>query len=235
MPLGDSITAGNGPEGAGCAATPRGAIPDSEKIGYRARLLSDLDDANYMVNFVGGLSFGSSATPPITDPDHEGHGGFTASQLAQNVAAWLNTHPTDIVLLHVGTNNINSDDPNLTIINIEQILDAIDTWEASNNEVTVLLSTLIERSTRPLCDPNPVYNNVNVSNLNGLINNLVSSRTNDRLILVDQHGNIVPATHLSEDGVHPNPTGYEQMAVEWFDTLTDTSSNIDILRCPTNN
>ncbi|MCP4408570.1 MAG: hypothetical protein GY807_12555, partial [Gammaproteobacteria bacterium] len=235
MPLGDSITAGSGPKGAGCAASPRRFIPDTEKIGYRAKLFADLDQDNYLVDFVGGFSFGLSATPPIGDPDHEGIGGNEASQVLQRVINALIANPTDIILLHVGTNDINFDDPNQTIIDIENILDAIDTWEVSNNEVTVLLSTIIERSTKSLCNTNPVFNNAKVSALNGLIGNLVANRSNDKLILVDQHGTIIPAAHISEDGVHPNPNGYERMADEWFDVLTDVSSNIDILRCPTSN
>ncbi|MCP4408572.1 MAG: hypothetical protein GY807_12565 [Gammaproteobacteria bacterium] len=232
MPLGDSITAGVVPTGADCMVS----VPVGEQIGYRAKLFSDLKQANHFVDFVGSLPFGESATPAIDDPDNEGHAGFTASQIDLNVENWLNVNPADIVLLHVGTNNIRSDTPSVTIGIIEQILNAIDNWEASNNEVTVLLSTIIERSTGNLCAPNPVYDVDNVDTLNGLISTLVASRPADKLVLVDQHGTINnPTSQISEDGVHPNQTGYDLMADEWFDKLTDASNNIDILKCPTSN
>ncbi|MEN8130301.1 MAG: Ig-like domain-containing protein [Pseudomonadota bacterium] len=236
MPLGDSITAGVGPKGAGCSVNPTEFIPEIEQIGYRAKLFTDLDQDNYFVDFVGSFSFGLSATPPIEDPDHEGIGGNKASDVLLRIPTALSTNPTDIVLLHIGTNNIRSDNPLTTISNIEQILDAIDTWAATNNEVTVLLSTIINRSTKDICDSDPVYvDGDEVDTLNEMIKDLDSSRPNIKLVLVDQHGAMDdPDTQMSIDGVHPNQTGYRRMADEWFDKLTDASNNIDILRCPTN-
>ncbi|MCP4408176.1 MAG: hypothetical protein GY807_10530, partial [Gammaproteobacteria bacterium] len=236
MPLGDSITAGVIPKGTSCPLNPDDSdfIPKSQQIGYREKLFTKLDQENYIVDFVGSFAFGSSATPPIEDPDHEGIGGNTAAQVRNRVNAALIANPADIVLLHVGTNDINSDVPSQTIIDIGEILDAIDDWAASNNEVTVLLSTIIDRSENAICATRD-FGNPKVNTLNGMINGLNSSRPNIDLVLVDQHGAINnPATQISVDGVHPNKTGYGRMADEWFEKLTDASNNIQILRCPAN-
>ncbi|WP_051859308.1 SGNH/GDSL hydrolase family protein [Streptomyces xanthophaeus] len=60
MPLGDSIT-----EGAGSSAG----------VGYRAPLWELISaQSRYTPDFVGSRSSGS-----VTDPDNEGHGGYTIS------------------------------------------------------------------------------------------------------------------------------------------------------------
>lgn len=250
MPLGDSIT-----EGVLRTSCDVDGLPDDEQVGYRAKLLQNLKEDGYIVDFVGSQQHGLSATPPIADPDHEGVGGDKASDVLDRIESNLTTSPADIILLHVGTNDINTDDTNTTINDIEQILDTIDAWEGTNNPVTVLLSTIIERrDAGGPCDTSPPLNfpNANVATLNSLIANTVASRlaANDRIILVDQHsviggdvqaGSTVP-TGLSVDGVHPTAAGYEMMANEWFNKLTEAGSGtsdeivsvFDDLKCPVN-
>jgi lysophospholipase L1-like esterase len=234
MPLGESTTVGN-TQGPVCQNPT--TIPPNEFIGYRSKLYNDLVDSGSFIDFVGSQSNGTGANPAIIDPHHQGNGGDTTSDIVSGITGWLGNNPPDIVLLHIGTNDVNDSNFNAAVsrANIEAILDAIDTWEGTNNSVTVLLSTIIDRSTQPFCNPTPVYNNANVNDLNGEITNLVASRTNDNLILVDQHGAIVPATHISSDGVHPNTQGYENMANEWFSVLTNSTNGIEILSCPSVN
>ncbi len=62
-----------------------------------------------------------------------GHAGFTASQIAQNVRFWLTGNLADIVLLSVGKNNINFDNPADTLAQTNQILDNIDGWQSEKN------------------------------------------------------------------------------------------------------
>jgi len=59
-------------------------------------------NTNYSFDFVGSLNAG----PETFDNDHEGHGGWTASQLAVNIFSWLRNNPAEIVLLHAGTNSL---------------------------------------------------------------------------------------------------------------------------------
>src|SRR3954467_1557502 len=73
MPLGDSITAGPG-----C---------------WRAKLWNHLQTSGYTnIDFVGGVSEGGGCNPGYPyDFDHEGHGGYSATGIADNnqLPPWL--------------------------------------------------------------------------------------------------------------------------------------------------
>lgn len=92
MPLGNSIT--------------RGIVP-SLLESYRKDLYDFLNNTGYDFDLVGSLSDGVFA-----DPEHEGHGGWYAdgdpsgNDIRPHVYDWLLAHPADIVLLHIGTNDI---------------------------------------------------------------------------------------------------------------------------------
>ena len=58
--------------------------------------------------------------------------------------SWLNTHQPDVVLLHIGTNDITWGDQDANEVN--DILNVIDNYEAdSNKSVTVVLALIINR------------------------------------------------------------------------------------------
>lgn len=84
MPLGDSITDGDG------------------NGGYRAPLFRQLEGAGYAVDFVGTLARGG----PGIDPDNEGHSGWTIGMIADSLPHWLDLNPPETVLLMAGTNDI---------------------------------------------------------------------------------------------------------------------------------
>ncbi|MFI5985054.1 SGNH/GDSL hydrolase family protein [Streptomyces sp. NPDC051555] len=88
MPLGDSITYGSG---------------SSDGGGYRLPLEKRLaQQHDVRVDFVGSLHDG-----PLTDADHEGHGGYTVDQIRAGVDGWLATSQPDVILLHLGINDLN--------------------------------------------------------------------------------------------------------------------------------
>jgi hypothetical protein len=223
MPLGDSIT-----DGAFDDRQP----PRDARVGYRRKLYNDLAAVGFNIDFVGSLQGGQSANPPITDPDHEGHDGRTANLIAQNVRLWLTLNPADIVLLHIGTNNINFDNPASTFADINQILDKIDRWELKNNTpVTVFLAEIIERTTLDgqTCDGC----NANVASLNAGIRAIPGSRPDDDVVIVNQHDaldyscndgscDMSPQQGGPSDNIvyiHPNQTGYNKMATTWLSEL----------------
>jgi len=117
MPLGDSITRGSG---------------SINTNGYRKPLYENLTDNGYNVDFVGSQNDGV-----FDDIDHEGHGGWTDSQIATNIynnggSNWISTYTPDIILLHIGTNGLDSNPGD-----VEDILDEIDEYEdATGAEVT---------------------------------------------------------------------------------------------------
>jgi lysophospholipase L1-like esterase len=86
MPLGDSITYGVG---------------SSTLDSYRGALLWRLAEAGVQVDYVGSMRSGNSP-----DPDNEGHKGWTIAQLAARVDDWLATYRPDVILLHIGTNDM---------------------------------------------------------------------------------------------------------------------------------
>ena len=88
MPLGDSITYGEG--GAGGFG------------GYRGPLYFALDGAGYSIDYVGTLSDNGGSIP---DRNHEGHPGWRIDQIHDNIGGWLGAANPDIILLHIGAND----------------------------------------------------------------------------------------------------------------------------------
>ncbi len=89
MPLGDSITDGYNVPG-----------------GYRTGLWSRFVAGGYRVDLVGSGFNGPAA---LGDHDHEGHSGWTISQIDAQVTTWLRTSTPHTVLLHIGTNDMYGD------------------------------------------------------------------------------------------------------------------------------
>lgn len=97
MPLGDSITGSPG-----C---------------WRALLWNRLQNAGYTnIDFVGTLGPQGCSVP--YDGNNEGHGGILATNMAdQNqLPAWLSATRPDIVLMHLGTNDVWSNRSTTTIL-----------------------------------------------------------------------------------------------------------------------
>ena len=86
MPLGDSITRGSS----------SGVSDPDYMVSYRKALRDLLVAEGYDVDFVGSQNEGSAV---FSDSQHEGHGGWTADEIRDNIYAWLN----DICLIISGT------------------------------------------------------------------------------------------------------------------------------------
>jgi lysophospholipase L1-like esterase len=191
MPLGDSITYGSSSTGT---------------VGYRRPLYQSLTGAGYSVDFVGSQTDG---TPEDFDRNHEGHRGWRADQIRDNITGWLNSTPADVVLLHIGTNDISQYQGSAgTAVEIGQILDRISTWETTHNQVWVVLARIINR--------NDSLSGITTT-LNSLIQNLADTRIagGDRIVVVNMESALSYPGDLA-DAVHPNDTGYGKMAAAWF-------------------
>jgi len=126
MPLGDSITQGY-----------RGH--DS----YRRGLWLKLKQAEFKVDFVGSLKKNYWGMPRHTDfdMDHEGHWGWRADQVLAKMEKWASKNVPDIVLLHLGTNDIGGgQDIEETVGEIEKIIMILRKYNA---KVKVLLAQII--------------------------------------------------------------------------------------------
>jgi len=194
MPLGDSITYG---------------WSSTNIDGYRRPLYLALTAAGHDVDFVGSLAHGSADF----DRDHEGHSGWRADQIRDNIVAWLTANPADIILLHIGTNDISQGESASNIrTEVEQILNNIDQYELNNDVlITVVLARIINRG-------NPLDGNgIATTAYNNALQVLADARVlaGDRIIVVDQEAALTYPTDLA-DALHPNDGGYAKMANAWF-------------------
>ncbi len=198
IPLGDSITRGVGGSGATFE-------------GYRDDLDALLSTEQVDFDFVGSLSDGNGF-----DSDHEGHGGFRADQLLNQIEAYLSANHPDLVILHIGTNDISNDQtPESTANEISNILDAIHSFDRN---VKVILASLVPRT-------DGKDNSTNI--LNSLLEMLVQTKASDGVRIFYAPMNEIykcnpdwAADYLSADGIHPNDTGYNVMARVWVNTVT---------------
>jgi lysophospholipase L1-like esterase len=215
MPLGDSITEGD----IACGN------PDDEAhwVSYRKALWDKLVAAGYKVDFVGSQQFGGAI---LDDPDNEGHDGWCANgcsppsgNILTAAYGFLVNNPADVVLLHIGTNDIYYGSANAS--NVSGILDEIYRYGRDyNRTIWVILALIIHRADPPClyCSETASYNNA--------VRQMAQSRiqNGDKIVIVDMENGagldyrLFPAGDMCIDsnGVHPYETGYQKMADVWF-------------------
>ena len=218
-PLGDSITAGY--PGDGSAAV--------YWVGYRRKLFNDLtalySTTPFGINFVGSVTTGASASPPLADLDNEGHPGWcddnspycnvsSGANIADSVSGFLDLNPPDIILLHIGTNEFST-----SSAGVNTILDNISIWAQAHYPVTVFVARII-----PAVD-----GTMNVDSFNNNVAAIATDRPAETVYLVDQQSTLQlpgqPNTadpSLMGDNLHPNQTGYDLMADTWEIQLLST-------------
>jgi lysophospholipase L1-like esterase len=196
MPLGDSITAGPG-----C---------------WRALLWDRLQRNGYTnIDFVGTQAGGGCAVSH--DGDHEGHSGFSATGIAdQNqLPPWLSSARPDIVLMHLGTNDLWGG-----TITTSQILTAysklVDQMRANNPNMKIIVAQII-----PMEPSNCTGCAQRVVSLNNAIPGWAAGRTTAQspITVVDQWTGFNTATDTF-DGVHPVDSGFQKMSDRWYPALT---------------
>ena len=196
MPVGDSITEASG-----------------SRDSYRRPLWHLLKDAGVDIDFVGSRSGNRDGEVPNPDfdTDHEGHWGWKADRFLNNdnIANWSGTYRPDVILIHLGTNDIfGGQSVSSTIDEIGRIIDIV---RDVNPRVMVLIATIIPTSdpSRPSLVP---FNQA-IPGLVGLKN-----QPDSPVLLVDQYSGF-DAEVDTYDGVHPDLSGETKMAQKWFDAL----------------
>ncbi len=201
MPLGDSITMGKGDPN---------TYPGSIYTGYRDDLYILLTNNGWDIDFVGSQDDGD---PLLFDVDHEGHSGWFADEIDAQVSLFLSQNFPDIVLLHIGTNDVSGGQPNsTTIIEIESIVDKIYNYKPAT---AILLCRLIPRTNNE---------EMNIE-LNNLIDQLYLQKKADgyNIYLVNHYdafvNNVNWEIDYMFDNVHPNSTGYNKMAQTFYSVM----------------
>lgn len=221
LPLGDSITKDS------FRANPR---PDSMLTGYRQPLWLLLQSGNYPVDFIGSDSSGYGAVPKF-DPDNAGFGGYTTHQLLNLIMTgvdidghkvtpgpYLNYYHPNVILLHIGTNYLDT-----TTSDLQKLLNYFDYFADSTNSVIwVILAKIINEV--PYSLTTSIYND----NIEKMAEERI--RDGDHIKLVDMEKDagiiykidtVAPYTNGDiYDGIHPNSRGYAKMASLFYDTLS---------------
>jgi len=190
MPLGDSITQG-------------------ESSSYRQPLWLALDEAGISVDFIGSMSGGYSGSHNANDydTDHEGHWGWRADQVLRRINQWAKQATPDIVLMHLGTNDIGAgQDIDDTVDEIDQIIDRL---REHNPQVHVLVAAII-----PVAYESAT---IRITQFNEGLARLVNMKhtPTSRVVLVD-HFTGFDAAQDTYDGIHPNERGNHKMAERWL-------------------
>ncbi len=201
MPLGDSITQA-----------------DTDHHSYRYPLWKLLKKGGYEIDFVGSMKTNYLGPNPTRsfDTDHEGHWGWRADHILKgargqgNLLTVLTKNTPDIVLLHIGSNDIfNGEDVPKIITELKEIITIIN---SANSNSVILIAQIIPTGDTMI--------NVRISKLNKAISHLAPEmgQLYSRLIVVNHHDGFNPIAD-TYDGVHPNKTGELKMAGKWYKAL----------------
>jgi lysophospholipase L1-like esterase len=196
MPLGDSITGSPG-----C---------------WRQLLWSRLQTSGFSnVDFVGSLN-DSTSCGTLYDGDNEGHGGYLATNiLSQNqLPAWLASAQPDVVMMHLGTNDVWSAIPTATILSTFSGL--VDQMRAANPAMRILVAQILPMNPSGCADCA-----ARVVDLDQAIPawSAAKSTAASPITVVDQWTGFSDATD-TYDGVHPNDAGNLKMSNAWYAPLT---------------
>jgi lysophospholipase L1-like esterase len=192
MPLGDSITWGVG---------------SPTNSGYRAPLWRRLvADAGLAVDFVGSQQSGT-----LADTDNEGHPGWKIAEIAANVDGWLAAYQPDVVLLHIGTNDINQNDNVPTAP--DRLSSLIDQITRAVPDARVIVAAIV-----PTTDSE---RNAKTVAFNARIPGMVQAKAaaGKQVSYADLYNTMSPTSADFTDLLHPNDGGFAKMAANWYAAL----------------
>lgn len=228
LPLGNSITVGE----------TDGSLSEDKMKGYRYGLRFLLKNAGYKLNFVGSQSSGCTY---FNDCQHGGIGGIRDQYIVRLLTdgydernmvqilvpprPYLDEYKPDIILLHIGTNDITHEGTAaITNQKITEILNKIDEYEIRSGKTVIVFLALIINRVKPW---NPGSPAVITSQFNNAIKTMAQSRivAGDYIVIVDMENNAGFTYSYADDmandgqGIHPNETGYSKMAAFWYSSI----------------
>jgi uncharacterized repeat protein (TIGR01451 family) len=185
---------------------------------YRHPLWIKLVGSGRDFDFVGSQNSIGDGNPVFPDykgqsfdSDHEGHSGWRADEIVAGLPKWLESYTPDIVLLHIGTNDVFDDQSTQSTVN--EIMQIIDVLRADNPSVKILLAKIIPTSYDQA-------KNDRINDLNSQIEGLAAQKHTPAspVFVVDQNSGFY-AIQNTYDGVHPNGAGRMKMAQKWFQAV----------------
>jgi lysophospholipase L1-like esterase len=187
MPLGDSITLGFDNRGGG---------------GYRLRLWQRLVQQEKLnIHFVGSEQSGPAE---LGDKHHEGHGGWRIDQLRAIIDSTLAVHTPNVVLLHIGSNDLGQHyQLNSAAARLRDLADRIC---ADRSGIDLIIAAVV-----PIVGEEPVVKEYN-DRVPGIVADLQESGCRAHYVDMSQ---IVSVSELF-DGVHPVSSAYAKMADAWY-------------------
>jgi lysophospholipase L1-like esterase len=190
MPLGDSITYGEGIVSYG---------------GYRNLLGALLESDGYTVDFVGSQKSGEAS---LADADNEGHSGWRIYNLREAIASegWLETYQPDVILLHIGSNDLRDGNPVYTRDNLSALIDDI---LARLPETHVIVAQIIR--TRWGSDTKHILYNDSIPG--------IAASKGGRVSVIDME-NVLSNKDFTTL-YHPSPRGYDKMAHAWESAILE--------------
>ena len=207
LPLGDSITEGFASSGGG----------------YRVELFRQAVQNGHDITFVGSAQNGPNDVDGHPFPKaHEGHGGYQidsgpgfsgiSGQITES--ALDNYHP-NIVLLMIGTNDINgNNDLGQAPTRLANLIDSI---TSRAPEALVVVSSILPIERSGADNDGRVYNQA----IPGLVDERAAA--GQHVVFVDSYGPFTAdpnyASSLMSDYLHPNDTGYALLGQTFYDAL----------------
>lgn len=210
MPVGNSITLGK----------VNNQVPVAGQEGYRKLLHEDLVNDGISVEFVG--DFGETAFGHFAD---NAQIGWFHADSVMNIGPALATHQPDIVILHIGTNNIgigqpvgNFNTPGTSINHLFTLVNTITSFASVDN---LLLCKIIPKLSSPGEEVEVTdYNNA----IEIMLNNLEAAQSN-KVTLIDMwtpfYANQQTYYNMDVDKIHPNPDGYDAMATIFYHHISN--------------
>ncbi|MBD3345430.1 MAG: PKD domain-containing protein [Chitinivibrionales bacterium] len=212
MPLGDSNTRG--------------------KYGYTYRAIIRQrihDTLGIAMDFVGtdttvggshgpGPNIGTSYTEDQMiehgyDLEHEGWGGYTINDIRNNIDTWFAASPPDIIMLMIGTNDINASISMSTMVNsLDLLVDEILARPVFTPATHLFLATV------PPCQNDGL--NAEAVELNSYIPGIVSDRQalGHSVHFVDAYNAMDRVTDLA-DNLQPDSAGYAKIGMAFYGAM----------------
>ena len=199
------------------ASRVEGGQPDFES--FRYELWKDLVDGSWDFDFTGTMTDDATYAEysgKSFDVDHEGRGGWTSGQIADDISEWIElVGSPDIVLFSSpgGNDALGGEPYGETVTNINTIIDAI---QASNPDVTIIIEQLA-----------PARSDAMTPELTSFMDQLLvdipliaTDQTNSTSTVIAIDMNTGFTDSFFADEVHYNTLGAQFIATKYYEVLS---------------